>query len=334
MRRNKIPPKGFERIERNGKLKMSLPSAQTDIATQATCDDAASCKRYAVQKGYWSDIHINYMVSGSMQKRQPEISRGYYARTEKIWNLISQFVSLTNNLCQIVSFGAGLDTTFWRLHSAGLLPTRYIEVDFQEIVYRKIRAIRNKSPLKGCLGSITSSDQSSLHCEKYHLVTCDLRDTGSLKDKLKSSEVDFSVPTLFLTECVLVYIPPEDSMAILKWCAESFTDAVFVNYEQVRMHDNFGQVMIQNLKARDCLLTGVHPCASLDSQIQRFTSAGWPCVSCDDMWTIYNSLPDRRRIERIELLDESELLQQLMEHYCLCVAVKDVSDIGLTDLHT
>jgi len=35
-----------------------------------------------------------------------------------------------------------------------------------------------------------------------------------------------------------------------------------------------------------------------------------------------------QRIERIEMLDESELLQQLMEHYCICIAVKDSSDIG------
>jgi len=35
-----------------------------------------------------------------------------------------------------------------------------------------------------------------------------------------------------------------------------------------------------------------------------------------------------QRIERIEMLDESELLQQLMEHYCICIAIKDSSDIG------
>ena len=35
-----------------------------------------------------------------------------------------------------------------------------------------------------------------------------------------------------------------------------------------------------------------------------------------------------QKIERIEMLDEAELLQQLMEHYCLTVAVKLTSDLG------
>ena len=59
---------------------------------------------------------------------------------------------------------------------------------------------------------------------------------------------DFSLPTLFLAECVLIYMTPEKSQAILKWIASKFKDAVFINYEQLHMDDSFGKVMITNLK--------------------------------------------------------------------------------------
>lgn len=34
------------------------------------------------------------------------------------------------------------------------------------------------------------------------------------------------------------------------------------------------------------------------------------------------------RIERLEFLDERELLQQLLQHYCICWAVKDKLSLG------
>lgn len=34
------------------------------------------------------------------------------------------------------------------------------------------------------------------------------------------------------------------------------------------------------------------------------------------------------RIERLEFLDEKELLQQLLQHYCICWAVKDKLNLG------
>lgn len=40
------------------------------------------------------------------------------------------------------------------------------------------------------------------------------------------------------------------------------------------------------------------------------------------MVEIYDSLPEseRMRIERIEMLDERELLTQLLQHYCIAIA--------------
>lgn len=74
------------------------------------------------------------------------------------------------------------------------------------------------------------------------------------------------LPTLLVTECVLVYMTPEQSANLLKWAASSFGTAMFINYEQVNMDDRFGQIMIENLRRRQCDLAGVETCKSLDSQ--------------------------------------------------------------------
>ena len=73
----------------------------------------------------------------------------------------------------------------------------------------------------------------------YRLVTGDLRDLEALKTSLSSAGVDPSIPTLFLSECVLVYLEPEDSCAVIAWSAATFKRAAFVTYEQVRPNGIF-----------------------------------------------------------------------------------------------
>lgn len=50
----------------------------------------------------------------------------------------------------------------------------------------------------------------------YKLVAADLRDTAGLEKGLRGAGVDFSAPTIFLAECVLVYMEPAASASLLK----------------------------------------------------------------------------------------------------------------------
>ena len=54
----------------------------------------------------------------------------------------------------------------------------------------------------------------------------------------------------FITECVLCYIDIDTSKALLKSVADTFPEAVFVNYEMINPADPFGQVMVRNLERR------------------------------------------------------------------------------------
>ncbi|KAM4525985.1 leucine carboxyl methyltransferase 1 [Fundulus diaphanus] len=314
-------------------------SDTADEAVRTTCDDATICKRFATSKGYWKDSCLQYFVRNVGERKAPEINRGYYARVQGVNLLLDAFLKKTQCLCQVINLGAGLDTTFWRLKEENLLPRKFFEVDFPTVVARKIHYIKTKPPLSKPIIEEHSSDTlllepHALDSDRYCIIGADLRDVSGLDEKLKKFQLDPELPTLLLSECVLVYMTPSQSSSLARWAAETFHTAMFINYEQVNMSDRFGQVMIENLQRRQCSLAGVEACQSLDSQRERFLKTGWENAEALDMMTVYSALPqeDVARIERLEFLDEKELLQQLLQHYCICWATKDKLSLGLSQL--
>ena len=65
----------------------------SDEATRATNDDATSCKKSAVDRGYWSDAYIKFFCR-SADRKAPEINRGYYARVAGVQALLHQFLTV------------------------------------------------------------------------------------------------------------------------------------------------------------------------------------------------------------------------------------------------
>ncbi|XP_036811906.1 leucine carboxyl methyltransferase 1 isoform X4 [Oncorhynchus mykiss] len=294
---------------------------------------------YATSKGYWTDPYVQYFVRSVGERKAPEINRGYYARVQGMNHLLDAFLRKTKCDCQIVNLGAGLDTTFWRLKDENLMPRKYFEVDFPMIAARKIHNIKTKPPLSKPLIETHSTDSllldgHSLDSDRYCIIGADLRDIPGLDDKLKKFHLNPELPTLFLSECVLVYMTPDQSSKLVNWASVTFHTAMFVNYEQVNMLDRFGQVMIENLQRRQCNLAGVEVCQSLETQKERFLKTGWENADALDMMTVYSVIPqdDVARIERLEFLDEKELLQQLLQHYSICWATKDKLKLGLSQV--
>lgn len=133
---------------------------------------------------------------------------------------------------------------------------------------------------------------TDLHAPNYHIMGVDLRNVDEVANKLKQAEVDFTVPTIFIAECVLVYMEAQNCTNLLKWFSSQFQSAVSVIYEQVNvlidvdgnsiqlsilivvytqvnMNDRFGDVMLSNLRSRGCSLAGVEACITLDTQVLR-----------------------------------------------------------------
>lgn len=311
-------------------------SSEDDEAIKSTNDDAALCKRSAVQLGYWKDSFLQYFIKAT-DRKAPEINRGYYARVQAMKYLVDKTIELTRGKCQVVNLGAGYDTLYWRLKDEGKTIVNFVDVDFPSVTSRKCYLIKRMKPL---LDAIVTEDgevklsASDLHAPSYHIVGCDLRVLDDVHRKLKDSELDFGLPTIFLAECVLVYMETRHSHDLLDWIASNFKTAIFISYEQVNMDDRFGQVMIENLKKRGCTLHGILACKSLETQKQRFLQSGWNEAESWDMIEIYSRLPQRdiQRIEKIEFLDEREMIEQLFQHYCVTVGYQDAQKIGLSDV--
>uniref|UniRef100_A0A2K6FC75 Leucine carboxyl methyltransferase 1 n=1 Tax=Propithecus coquereli TaxID=379532 RepID=A0A2K6FC75_PROCO len=265
-----------------------------DEGVRGTCEDASLCKRCVPGAG------DNFCPHWVIPCFSIPVS-GYFARVHGVNQLIKAFLRKTECHCQILNLGAGMDTTFWKLKwlSCGL------DID----------------------GHILDS-------KRYVIIGADLREIHELEEKLKKSNMNTQLPTLLITECVLVYMTPEQSANLLKWAANSFETAMLINYEQVNMGDRFGQIMIENLRRRQCDLAGVETCKSLESQKERLLSTGWETASAVDMMELYSRLPraEVSRIEALEFLDEMELLEQLMQHYCLCWGTKGGSELGLQEI--
>lgn len=152
---------------------------------------------------------------------------------------LSNYLSLlqkTSGNCQIINLGCGFDTLYFRLRDTAHQVKNFIELDFPTVTARKCYTIKRN---KALLAKIHDEDgevrlsPTDLHGPSYHLMGVDLRNLDEVDNKLQQAEVDFSLPTIFLAECVLVYIEAQNCRNLLKWIAQKFQAAVFVNYEQV-----------------------------------------------------------------------------------------------------
>lgn len=327
----------------------------SDEAIQSTNNDASYCKSFAISKGYWSDPYLkSFCGTQSTEHKPPEISRGYFARINAIRSRVYKFIELFEN-SQVINLGAGFDTLYFDLIDKKFKFDKYIEIDFPRIVSSKIRLIRTKRALSDKFPLTSGRDQekqtaesqnefklpslfpksnpvhpllksnTEIHLENYHLVSADLRNPNELDSKLKSCQVNFNQPTLVIAECVLVYMTLEHSSNLLKYWTDNFEQIGFLNYEQCNLKDKFGDIMMANMEARECKLQGTEACSSLDSQLERFITNGFndkytQVITMSDFYRNKMDKSERQRIESIEFLDETELLFQLMDHYCVGIA--------------
>eukprot|EP00026_Physarum_polycephalum_P010478 Phypoly_transcript_10642.p1 GENE.Phypoly_transcript_10642~~Phypoly_transcript_10642.p1 ORF type:complete len:332 (+),score=42.42 Phypoly_transcript_10642:214-1209(+) len=292
----------------------------------ATNDDAAVSKLSAVKLGYFKDDFVHLFVRRPV-KRPPLINRGYASRVLALEILIKQFLSTQPSVeKQIVSFGSGFDTTYWKLKSAGLNVKGYFEADFPAVVRGKINIITKNNSLFEPLQQFTKSD-TELNGPDYHLFAADLNNIPNLESSLVKAGIDFSLPTLFLSECVMIYMAPEKGNDLIKWVGSKFSTGCFIVYEQILPHDPFGTMMVQNLENKGCGLLSIHQYPDIETQRKRYTEGGWDKAEVLDMNNVYDFfLPKTEvvRIARVEIFDEVEEWKLIQGHYCITIAFRDV----------
>ena len=224
------------------------------------------------------------MFARNKKKMLPIINRGTWTRVHAIRQVLLRFIKANagaNQKVNVVSLGAGYDSTyFWLRQHHGITDATldYIELDFSDVIKKKLQTIKSQDALKKLVwgeeattfgnreGSCLSDNE--LDAPGYKLIAGDVRDDDIMKGKLTGTNVDGSLPTLIITECILIYMRADDTHGVLRWTKEYFGeqgDLAYLNYEMINPDDQFGRMMVENLENRGCQLLGIHDCPSLDA---------------------------------------------------------------------
>lgn len=118
---------------------------------------------------------------------------------------------------------------------------------------------------------------------------------------------------------------PGESARLIEWAQREFNSSYFVLYEQVEPHDQFGQAMLANLKARGCPLLSILEYSTIAAQEARFLNLGWDAVQVWSMEKVYNGVvvanrEERLRVDSLEMMDELEEEILFHRHYCIAMA--------------
>lgn len=329
-----------------------------DEKTKFTALDAFSCKYSACKQGYISSPLTEALKSylenpaARFQKRSAMMHRGYYARVKSQEHAIAKFLEITEggpHGRQIIFLGSGYDPLGLEIVQKHRLSTRVFEVDFPDIIRRKADAYRKVPIIQNLLVELAQENSvflspslptNPLDSDKpllddlgvVQLIGCDLRDASTLGSLLQSRGSTFSsqAPTLFITECVLVYMTSDQASSLISLFSEELlspsTPALWISYDMIKPEDTYGQMMLRNLRRAGFLLPGFESCPSQEAQCQRFLShSSWTEAHSQDMLFIYRNIldeSDKDRMCRLEIMDEVEEWNMLMEHYTLTIAAR------------
>lgn len=115
----------------------------------------------------------------------PVINRGTWARVHSIRQVIIRFVN-KHSECNIISLGAGFDSTFWWLKALGLeSKVCYVEIDYPDVITKKLDLIKAKPLLKDLIAEGCIESSSQIDSPDYKLFAADVRDKNLIQIGLK-----------------------------------------------------------------------------------------------------------------------------------------------------
>ena len=295
---------------------------------QSTSNDALKTKISCVLCKYYQDPFILFMEPGmNHRKFLPLINRGTYCRVfainSKLHEILDNYKKLEefkDSKINIIVLGSGFDTTYFNLMSEGYTNIEFYEYDYKKIIDQKLQYISKFKQLS----EIVKKNKNN-----YHLIDCDITNKKLFSESLnqiKSSENDI---TIVICECLLVYIDRDITVDMLSSINERFDNVYILEYDLIGPDDPFGKEMVDNLRSRNINLRGFNDVKNVKDQIERLKDAKFEDVNIVDMYYIYfKFLPveDRKRIERLELMDEFEELNLLQKHACFGYASKCKND--------
>ena len=231
-------------------------------------------------------------------------------------DLFRKLEEYKNSKINIIILGSGFDTTYFNLMSEGYKNIDVYEYDYKEIIDKKLKYISKSKQLL----EIINKNKNN-----YHLFNCDITNKKLFSESLNNIKTEENDLTIVICECLLVYIEEKITIEMLSCLSDKFENLYFLEYDLIGPDDPFGKEMIDNLKTRDIYLKGFDDVKNINDQINRLKKLNFEDINIVDMYHVYFKLlplEERKRIEKLELMDEFEELNLLQRHACFGFANK------------
>lgn len=286
-----------------------------------TSDHVLGCKWSAVAAGYIEDEFIKYFDTGT--RRGPLLNMLHFIRMKAVRMVVSSFMDqFPDEPVQFVNFGCGFDTiAFWIIKQYKNVTC--FELDLPEQLEKKTSFIKRAEPIMSLLSDYEEGYLPLIVTNRYKMVPADFNNLDGVNSLISSYKLSREQPTLFLSECALVYLDVEKSNDVIQFASTmSNAPSCFVYWEQARTDDKFGKLLLQRFKdlGSELFVSTSYP--TIESQMRRYKDLGWKEVSIMDMNTFYNSLisdDEKKRIKKLECLDEVEEMVMVCSHFVIGV---------------
>ena len=153
---------------------------------------------------------------------------------------------------------------------------------------------------------LTAENGKQLKSGAYVLLDADLAECEStdLVGKLRQNGWDDRQPTLFLAECLLLYLDPTVKDRLLGYLARNAAPGSrLIAFEPVLGPSAFARTMRENVASTQL---EIHAEVSEAALTQRFTRAGWAEVELRTAWSKYQEVPSselNRYVQWLNLVD-------------------------------
>ncbi|KAM0682252.1 carboxy methyl transferase for protein phosphatase 2A [Mitosporidium daphniae] len=317
--------------------------------------ESALARLSAVKKGYLRDGYIHKFIPedalSSFQCKLPIFNRGAFVRASFFDQIVREFLSCNGPLpCQIVNLGCGWDTQWLRLHEEHIGSLSFFDIDFQEIITSKLERLGKDFESKCSAQNSTS---------RYIPISGDLNQfIEHIAPSLLKEGFDPAIPTLVITEVVLIYLREKPTLRILEWFSSTLKSpsidinessplkqehpkaaqspnglfgvtlhkgrSYFITLDPSSFSDPFGMMMIKNLESSSIYLVNELLLSGRSKFEGSLRSIDWKVLNAFTMREAYEkyiSKDEKKRISLLEWVDELEEWNLLSSHYYFSVFV-------------
>ena len=154
----------------------------------------------------------------------------------------------------------------------------------------------------------------------YELHEVDLANATRVQDILSRS-VDSMQPLMVISECVFMYLEQNAVNNLLSCMSNLSEKSHIMIYDGIDRQDSFTNTMIDNLQSSQSIKLNLQ---TSESYMENLRLNGFHSnIFFKSMLEIYNHpdfITERDRISKLMMLDDTEIWDQIMSHYCFVIS--------------